>query len=61
MIYKINVTIMTELQFAICKAIPPVSCPVDMMNIVARRAWLEKEILMLAARGKIIEDATKQD
>ena len=62
-VYKVNVTIMTELQFAICTAIPPVSCAVDMINITARRVWLEKEIKMLAERNKIIDkdDATKQD
>ena len=52
---------MTELQYAISTAIPSVSCAQDMINIIARRVWLEKEIIMLAARGKITEDATKQD
>lgn len=61
MVYNVSVQIMTELQYAITTAIPSVSCATDMTNIVARRVWLEKEIIMLAARGKIIEDAASED
>ena len=61
MVYKVSVQIMTELQYAITKAIPSVTCPNDMINIISRRVWLEKEIVMLAARGKIIEDETSED
>ena len=61
MVYKLSIQIMTELQYAITQAIPSVTCPVDMVNIIARRVWLEREIKMLAARGKIIDNGTKED
>lgn len=57
--YKIEAIIMTDLQYAITKAIPSTSCAQEMINITSRRIWLEREILILAQAGKLIEqDAT---
>lgn len=47
---------MTELQYVITKALPRVDCPVDMANVAIKRIWLEREIILLAKQGKIIEN-----